>query len=567
MTGKRLGRALRPIARGLGLLLLGVLVAPVLAPGPAAIIDRGSAGIPRFGLFPLALAVFDPTVYDSAWNSLLAAGIATVASTFLGLAVGRALSRWSFWGRRSLRALAVLPLAMTPGLAAIGLSHGLGPAGPVGWLRPTAVRLGVDFASWVDWLALIWVDTAWGSAVVASVVIAALDRVDPAREDHARSLGIGRGRRWRRLVWPTIRPQVAGSIAAVFTATLFEPGAPIVLGLRRTLAYQAVEAARLDSADHRSRAAALALIGWTLVVLVRAALRRWGGDVSPPPSHAAGFPLPSPGTPRLLMFLGLVVGWASLALLPAACLVAPIRAAVGTGVSGLDLASGLATPLLHSVVLGGVVLLMLALLLRCLAPQRLGRTRGETPVGAGLEAFPRLGVGIGALVLPTLLLGLVGLLKLVAMPTPVTASVEFAARLLDPFAHPWIALTVASAATALPLLGRARAQVREGARIELASAAISLGAPRGRARRLMIGPRVVGPGLLVLALVATEPAPALVLTPTDEARPIGAAAILAHDQPGQSAAALAALGLAVHLTAVACVSRGEPARIGRWVGL
>ena len=73
------------------------------------------------------------------------------------------------------------------------------------------------------------------------------------------ALGASHRRAWRQLVWPIVRPEVARTSAAVFAATLLDPGAPIVLGQRRTLAFLIVETTLRRDAP--TRAAMLALIG------------------------------------------------------------------------------------------------------------------------------------------------------------------------------------------------------------------------------------------------------------------------------------------------------------------
>ena len=45
------------------------------------------------------------------------------------------------------------------------------------------------------------------------------------------------------MTWPLIRPAAARAAAIVFPMALLEPGVPLILGLRRTLAFQIVEAA------------------------------------------------------------------------------------------------------------------------------------------------------------------------------------------------------------------------------------------------------------------------------------------------------------------------------------
>ena len=45
------------------------------------------------------------------------------------------------------------------------------------------------------------------------------------------------------LIWPIVRPAAARAAGLVFLLALVEPGVPLILGLRRTLAFQIVSAA------------------------------------------------------------------------------------------------------------------------------------------------------------------------------------------------------------------------------------------------------------------------------------------------------------------------------------
>ena len=82
---------------------------------------------------------------------------------------------------------------------------------------------------------------AW--RLVALVTSSAVERLERSWEDAARLTGVGSLRAWRALFWPLVRPSSARAAALVFVFALVEPGAPLVLGLRRTLAFQIVEAA------------------------------------------------------------------------------------------------------------------------------------------------------------------------------------------------------------------------------------------------------------------------------------------------------------------------------------
>src|SRR5205823_12932020 len=104
-----------------------LILAPVLAPVPAAILDLGPESEVRLSIFPLALAVFDPLVWTSLWNGLAVAGIVAVGSLLIGVQLGRIVAHRRLWGRPILAALVVAPAVVPPAFLALGL---LGPFGP-----------------------------------------------------------------------------------------------------------------------------------------------------------------------------------------------------------------------------------------------------------------------------------------------------------------------------------------------------------------------------------------------------------------------------------------------------
>ena len=71
------------------------------------------------------------------------------------------------------------------------------------------------------------------------------------------------------LSWTLVRPSSTRAAAIVFVFAIADPGAPLVLGLRRTLAFQLVEAARRPDPFPQAAVWALAvglfgLIGWLI---------------------------------------------------------------------------------------------------------------------------------------------------------------------------------------------------------------------------------------------------------------------------------------------------------------
>jgi len=543
-------RLLRGLGRLAGLVAGGLVLVPLLALVPAAVADRGPDGSVRGTALYVALAAWDPYVWQGLANSLVVAAAVTLGSLLLGVALAGAVARRRFWGRVPLATLAAASLAVPPLFGAIGLRHLL-------------ARSGVPMTGRVGWLALVWVELACAVPWVARRTAAALGRIDPTWEDAAQAAGASRWRAWRDLTWPLVRPSAARAAATVFTLTLFEPGAPLALGLRRTLAVQAVEAA-LRPGDG-PRAAALALLAVAVAAAGRGLIRLWGRN--PPPIPPAALPArvaPVPA-PRAAWLAVLLIGWVAFALAPAFGLVA---AAAQLRIDPAGQLRASAAPFralvedaetrryaLNSLILGGVaggLALGLALAVR-------------RPL---LEGVPPLVIAIGALMVPTLLEAEAGWRRSIRSADAPARLLDRAADGLDPFRSPGILLAWAVAATQLPALARVTARARRLRRAALVEAARSFGASRARARRDAVGPRLrSGPGsgwILAAALAATDSAAVLLLAPTTRSMTAAPGVLLLADDPGglPRASALAAAAVALNFAAFAWANWHESAGAG-----
>ncbi|HEX8203628.1 MAG TPA: Fe3+ ABC transporter permease [Isosphaeraceae bacterium] len=554
--------------RSSGVVLVGLVFVPALALVPAAVLDRGPDGSVRGTVFHVALAASDPFVWACVRNSAAAAAAVAAGSLVGGVGLARIATRWRFWGRGPLAALAWAPMAVTPLFGAIGLKGWLGLEGAWAGAWPAA---GVPWG----WLGLIWLDLACGVPLVAVGARRALRRVDPAWEEAARWAGASRRQVWRGVVWPLVRPDAARGAAAVFVLALMEPGVPLVLGLRRSLAFQAVEAACSESPA--PRAAVLALTGLALALVGRVLVHWWGGDRPPGPGRAEAEVARARRAewPLAAAFTVVLGAWVAVAWLPALALVLtaagggglgtradqPPSAAASQGLVADPEALGLlARSLALGVAVGGLNLVLARGLAAPSARPRLAATA---------EAIPPLVLGVGARMLPPLLGAWADALHAGRTASSLGEGLRRLAEVLDPYGTPGALLAWAVAVSLLPVLGRADGPDPRRTRRAQVDAARTLGASRRRARRTAAGSRLGSPvaaaWVLTAALAATNVAPALVLEPTTEAQTVGPALVLQADEPGgglRRAAALACCALALNLAAFALVARGRSGRGG-----
>ncbi len=560
-------------------LLGSVLVAPLVALFVSVLIDRGSDGAVRLSRFPLALLAVDPLVPTCVRNSVIFAVVLSLGSLGLGITLGWLLGRRSFWGRPLWRGAVLGLLGASPAILALGLAGMLGPAHLWPWPFSSAgpADRGVSLESWTGlglWLVWLWSSLPAATALVAAVATSAVERLEPSWEDAARLAGAGPFRSWRTLSWPLIRPSAARAAALVFALGLVEPGAPLILGLRRTLAYQIVEAASRPTPFPGISAWCLltgliALAG--VIVLRRLGGARFltnatSGDVWPR-SHR----MPRPASLRLAVSsTAILTAWCLIAWLPVLGLV---RLALGAGgpQSGPHggkagafgvLDSRMGEPIVrrlavNSAVVGLEVAGAIVLLFWVAGSGR--RAHGGAP-GADRNRpplptvfAPPLIVGVGVLAIPSLAEAVAGWLPASGRGAGLARALATFAGWLTPSGNPSVFLPVSVACVLGPVLFACWRSARSNARATSAAmdAARLVGASRLRALWLGAPSLVViwfGRFALAWSLAATNLTPALLASPgTDGPTVAPGMLILADGHP--SARSLAA-GLALGILAL-----------------
>ncbi len=570
-------------------------VLPAAGLGLAVLVDRGDNGELRPPWFPLALFVSDPFARTCVRNSLIFAAAVTVASLVLGVGLGMMVGRGRSWGRGALRALLASMLAASPACLALGIGNLLKHRGthevPTSWRA--AAYGGTSLESWnglTAWGCWAWATLPAAVALVALATASGVDRVGATWLDAARLSGAGRLGSWSRVTWPMIRPRAARAAAIVFPMALLEPGAPLILGLRRTLAYQIVESASLPAPFPR-------VAVWTAMAAVisfaaRWLIRAWGGPQRLPESAANGrasghSALParrSAALPALLgiamLVLAVVAAW-----LPAVGLIAVVGGVdlAGAGPAGwlrewVRRAVGPPVPHLvaESAWLGievGAVVLALGWILRPEPGARLAATFRSRFVGR-LAGIPPLVQGVGILALPGLLGALATAVER-AVPTGsgLARILDSVARELDAARNPRALLAVAVALSiGSRLLPRWRLAA-EANPLETRTgldAAILAGASRTKARALAaLRPyRWAGAFLLAALLGATNLAPALLFATWADVRTMAPGLLVLADGTGDARlrASLLALGLIGLNLAALRLARLAPAPPAEWDG-
>ena len=562
----------------LGLLTVVPLVALVLG----VFVKRGSAGEARLSLFSMAMLALDPFVWTCARNSLIFAGAVTAASLIVGVSLGCLVSRLRFWGRAVLRAATASLLAASPVVLALGMVGILGAPHPWPWpfVAVDPENSGVSLETWRGLpLWLIWIGSILPSAValVMLATAAALGRLEPAWEDAARLAGAGSISIWRSLIWPLIRPTAARAAALVFPLALLEPGATLILGLRRTLAFQIVEATR--HTEPFPRLAVWAALAGLMAMAGRALIRRWGGpsilDRASVATAAGRDPRPvrRAGATRALVSSLALAGTAALGWLPVLGLfrlVLSRESSPGNSKVVLvrwlrEFSGQLVDPPVPQLVansssLGLLVaagILIVDWLVRPGMPGHSSRTTGSRLVRP-IAMMPPLLQGVGILALPWL----TGLAASSLRPIPGYESL--AARLanlsveLSPDRNPWSLLIGAVGLTVGIRLLQSWQRAAESESFAMRSgleAARLAGISAARAQLVAVWRpgRWFGRFLLVAGFSATSLTPALFFTPWIDGLTIAPGILFLADGPDEArrqAAVLGLLVLAINLAAL-----------------
>jgi ABC-type Fe3+ transport system permease subunit len=570
-------RSVRGFARGIAGL---VAAAPLFALLVAAFVARSPAGDTTVSAFPIGLLSLDPFVWTCIRNSVIFAGLVTATALVLGSTLGWTVARGRYWGRPLVRAAAGSLLAASPFLLALGQLGLWGAPHPWPWPFAATGRggEGVTLESWKGlslWALWVWSSVPSAVAIVMYVTAGSVQQLQPAWSDAARLAGLSPFRAWRSLMWPLVRPAAAKAAALVFPLALVDPGAPLVLGLRRTIAFQIAETAMRPAPF--PRLAVWAAIAGLIALAGRLLVGWWGGPPILDPDEIKRPPWRDPVIPRragAIAALGgtiLLMVWAAVGWLPAVGLFRLVS--VGWSEAGPSpsavavLSRWLADPPIPQVVANSLILgLEAAVLIAACAwlarpAHRVGHRSTSWPHLARFVAvFPPLIQGVGILAIPWLLSLAAQTLRGLHGSDRMAALLGNLAVQLGPDWDPWILLVCAVSLTGFSrflLVWDPPSERGKAHRSPCFDAAILAGASRTRARAIATRHqrgRAFGQLLLTVVFAATNLTPALLFTPFSDGRttaPEILALAVGSDDARSVAAALAIGVLATQVAALA----------------
>jgi len=266
----------------------------------------------------------------TAWQ----AALSTVASVALGLPGAYVLARFEFPGRRTLKALTILPFVLPSIMVVAGFVATFGSNGTLNGVLTTLGLPKVDVLYTLQ--VVVLAHAFYNAPLVTRMVTSAWENVDASAVETARSLGASPLRAFRDVVAPQLLPALAASAVLTFVFTFMT--FPIVLGLGG-LQLATVEVWLYDRVQQFDVATAAALatletavsLGLTYVYL-RYEGRRAGGGAGKPLSRKRLFSLDASDLRGALVRAGI----AGYAVVVALVFLAPLASMVLASVGGVD---------------------------------------------------------------------------------------------------------------------------------------------------------------------------------------------------------------------------------------
>ncbi len=352
----------------------------VLLPPIYLLIRVLGAGMPAWSslLRPRTLAVLG--------NTALLAIVVTAASALLSLILAWLTTRADLPGRRMWAVLTALPLVIPSYVGGYLMVASLGPRGMLqGWLEPL---LGIDRLPEIYGFP--------GAALVLTLLSfpyslltlrAAFQRLDPAQEEAARSLGLSPWATFWRITLPRLQPALAAGSLLVALYTLRDFGA---VSIMRYNTFTRVLYVQYRSSFDRAGAAGLALVlvALSLIVLATEMRSRQKGRLYTNQATAhrrpARVPLgrwkwPALGFCLLVVLLALII--------PAGVLIYWLARGLQAGESLMPLFRATGNSLLASA-LAALVIILAALPVAVLAARRPSR------LALAIERLTYLGFGL-----------------------------------------------------------------------------------------------------------------------------------------------------------------------------
>ena len=239
-----------------GLFLLLFVVWPLARVIGQGVYTEGAWSIEQYGRY------FDDMTAryyrNVVWDTLVMGVLTGTGGTALGFMFAYAVARCAIPGKRVVHVLALLPTISPPFAIAIAAILLFGRNGLI-----TARLLGIDFGPGVNDIygmdGLVFVQVITFFSVAYLILRGMLERLDPAFEEAAESLGASKWHIFRTVTLPLLIPGFASAFLLLFVEALADLGNPLLIAGNTTVLSTQIWMAVTGEYDQK-KAAALSVV-------------------------------------------------------------------------------------------------------------------------------------------------------------------------------------------------------------------------------------------------------------------------------------------------------------------
>jgi iron(III) transport system permease protein len=224
----------------------------------------GNGFFNKEGLFDLKYFVryfdpyYGPVMQDVFKNTLVMGLLSSAFGTLLGFVFAFSIVRCKIPGKNLIHWLAMVPTVSPPFAIALSTILLFGRNGLI-----TKKLLGMSFGPGINDIygmdGLVFVQVITFFSVSYLIIRSLLERLNPALEEAAESLGAGRFHVFRTVILPLLIPGIAGSFLLLFVESLADLGNPLFIGGNVTVLSTQIYLAVIGEFDYQ-KASALSLV-------------------------------------------------------------------------------------------------------------------------------------------------------------------------------------------------------------------------------------------------------------------------------------------------------------------
>ncbi len=211
---------------------------------------------------------YGPVLQEVFANTLIMGVLSAAFGTILGFIFAFAVVRCKIPGKNIVHWMAMVPTVSPPFAIALSTILLFGRNGLV-----TKKLFGMTFGSGINDIygmdGLVFVQVITFFSVAYLIIRALLERLSPALEEAAESLGAGRFHVFRTVIFPLLIPGIAGSFLLLFVESLADLGNPLFIGGNLTVLSTQIFLAVVGEFDYQKASAlSFVLLMPTLVVFL-----------------------------------------------------------------------------------------------------------------------------------------------------------------------------------------------------------------------------------------------------------------------------------------------------------